>query len=107
MTAVPGTAEAESVRIGERVAKALLAIDGVQSVAQWVGRAPGGADTFGAHYSEFEVEIGTVEGEAQARILREIRETVFGRRPGGVPGGTMAMEAFTVSVVACTWDGKR
>jgi Cu/Ag efflux pump CusA len=58
MTAVPGTSEAESLRIGSRVAQAIGAIEGVRSVGQWVGRAPNGADTFGTHYSEFEVEIG-------------------------------------------------
>jgi Cu/Ag efflux pump CusA len=58
MTAVPGTSEAESLRIGSRVAQAIGAIEGVQSVGQWVGRSPNGADTFGTHYSEFEVEIG-------------------------------------------------
>src|SRR5262249_55563405 len=105
MTAVPGTAEAESVRIGERVAKALLAIDGVQSVAQWVGRAPGGADTFGAHYSEFEVEIGTVEGTAQERILREIRETLSGRRQGGFAGVTFAVNTFLTERIEETLTG--
>ncbi|HKC42853.1 MAG TPA: efflux RND transporter permease subunit [Burkholderiales bacterium] len=105
MTAVPGTAEAESVRIGERVTKALLAIDGVQSVAQWVGRAPGGADTFGSHYSEFEVEIGTVEGEAQARILREIREALSGRRQGGFAGVTFAVNTFLTERIEETLTG--
>jgi hypothetical protein len=36
--------------------------------------APNGADTFGTHYSEFEVEIGALDGKQQTRILREIRE---------------------------------
>ena len=84
MTAVPGTAESESLRIGQRVAKAIGSIKGVQSVAQWVGRAPNGADTFGTHYSEFEVEIGALRGKEQARILREIRETLSGERGGAV-----------------------
>ena len=79
MTAVPGTAETESLRLGNRVAKAIGSIKGVKSVAQWVGRAPNGADTFGTHYSEFEVEIGALDGNEQARILREIRETLVGR----------------------------
>jgi Cu/Ag efflux pump CusA len=55
MTAVPGTAQTESLRLGTRVAKAIGSIKGVKSGAQWVGRAPNGADTFGTHYSEFEV----------------------------------------------------
>ncbi len=39
---------------------------------------PNGADTFGTHYSEFEVEIGALPGKEQERILREIRETLSG-----------------------------
>ena len=76
MTAVPGTSEQESLRLGRPVTKAIGEIEGVQSVAQWVGRAENGADTFGTHYSEFEVEIGALPGEEQARILEEIREVL-------------------------------
>lgn len=78
MAAVPGTALDESLRLGERVSKALLAIDGVRSVAQWIGRAENGADTFGPHYSELEVEIGQVSGDAQRRLLAAIRSTLVG-----------------------------
>ena len=51
MTAYPGTSEKESIRIGNLVTNKILKIDGVKSVAQWVGRSPMGADTFGTHYS--------------------------------------------------------
>jgi CzcA family heavy metal efflux pump len=78
MTAVPGTSEQESLRIGKKVTEVIMAIDGVKSVVQWVGRAPNGADTFGTHYSEFEIEIGTLSGEEQTRILDEIREQLAG-----------------------------
>lgn len=78
MTAIPGTSETESLRLGKRVADALLAIPGVESVAQWVGRAQNGADTFGPHYSEFEVEIGQRSGDEQLRILGDIRRTLSG-----------------------------
>lgn len=78
MTAVPGTSEQESLRIGKRVSKAIREIDGVRSVTQWVGRAPNGADTFGTHYSEFEIEIGAISGPEQRRILNEIREKLSG-----------------------------
>jgi hypothetical protein len=88
---VPGTAESESLRLGQRVAGAIGAIEGVQSVAQWVGRAPGGADTLGTHYSEFEVEIGAVRGREQVRILREIRATLAGERGAQFPGVTFAV----------------
>ena len=78
MTAVPGTSEQESLRLGKQVAKVLRGIKGVKSVTQWVGRAPNAADTFGTHYSEFEIEIGTLSGEEQNRILNDIREELAG-----------------------------
>lgn len=78
MTAVPGTSEQESLRIGKKVTEVIMDIEGVKSVVQWVGRAPNGADTFGTHYSEFEIEIGTLSGEEQTRILDEIRERLGG-----------------------------
>ena len=105
MTAVPGTAESESLRIGSRVAKAIGSIKGVQSVAQWVGRAPNGADTFGTHYSEFEVEIGALSGKEQERILREIRETLSGERGGGYPGVTFAVNTFLTERIEETIAG--
>jgi Cu/Ag efflux pump CusA len=105
MTAVPGTAESESLRIGSRVAKSIGSIEGVQSVAQWVGRAPNGADTFGTHYSEFEVEIGPLSGKEQERILREIRETLSGERGGGYPGVTFAVNTFLTERIEETIAG--
>jgi CzcA family heavy metal efflux pump len=78
MTAVPGTSEQESLRLGKQVAKTISAIKGVKSVTQWVGRAQNGADTFGTHYSEFEIEIGTLSGSEQDRILEDIREELAG-----------------------------
>lgn len=78
MTAVPGTSEQESLRIGKKVSAVIRNIKGVKSVTQWVGRAPNGADSFGTHYSEFEIEIGAISGEEQRRILNRIREELAG-----------------------------
>ena len=94
MSAVPGTSQAESLRIGQKVSKAIGSIKGVQSVAQWVGRSKNGADTFGTHYSEFEVEIGPLPGKEQVRILQEIRATLAGQRGGAFPGVTFAVNTF-------------
>lgn len=80
MTAVPGTSEQESLRIGKKVSAVIRKIEGVKSVTQWVGRAPNGADTFGTHYSEFEIEIGAISGKEQRRILTEIREQLSGEK---------------------------
>lgn len=105
MTAVPGTAESESLRIGSRVADAVRSIDGVKSVAQWVGRAANGADTFGTHYSEFEVEIGALPGREQQRILREIRETLSGERGASWPGVTFGVNTFLTERIEETITG--
>ena len=86
MTAVPGTSEQESLRLGKKVSKVLRSINGVKSVTQWVGRAPNGADTFGTHYSEFEIEIGTLSGNEQDRILAEIREELSGEEEDAYGG---------------------
>ena len=78
MTALPGTSEQESLRIGKKVSQVIRNIKGVKSVTQWVGRATNGADTFGTHYSEFEIEIGPLNGNEQNRILEDIREEIAG-----------------------------
>jgi len=78
VSAVPGTSLVESLRFGKQVSDTLLAIPGVKSVAQWVGRSQNGADTFGPHYSEMEVEIGQVAGAEQRRILMDIRRALSG-----------------------------
>lgn len=105
MTAVPGTSAQESLRIGERVAQALSAIHGVKSVSQWVGRAQNGADTFGTHYSEFEVEIGTLSGEAQNRILHQIRATLAGDADKSFPGVNFAINTFLTERIEETISG--
>ena len=104
MTAVPGTSQQESLRIGKHVAEELLAIDGVQSVVQWVGRAERGADTFGVHYSEFEVEIGALPGREQTRILNEIRTALTGDGDG-FPGVSFAVNTFLTERIEETITG--
>ena len=76
MTAFPGTSESESIRIGNKVSKKILGVQGVKSVAQWVGRSPLGADTFGTHYSEFEIELNNLNGSEQDRVLKEIKRLI-------------------------------
>ena len=105
MSAVPGTSEAESLRIGQRVARAVGSIKGVRSVAQWVGRSRNGADTFGTHYSEFEIEIGPLAGKEQVRILQQIRDTLAGRRGGEFPGVTFAVNTFLTERIEETITG--
>ena len=72
MTTLPGTSEKESLRIGNEISKKIREIPEVKSVAQWVGRSPMGADTFGTHYSEFEIELKNSDGPTQDKILGQI-----------------------------------
>ena len=107
MAAVPGTSLNESLRLGERVTQELLAIDGVKSVAQWVGRAENGADTFGPHYSEIEVEVGQVSGAEQRRILGEIRRRLGGDGDGspGYAGLQFGVNTFLTERIGETVSG--
>lgn len=71
---VPGTSLQESIRIGTLLTEQFLRIEGVESVSQWAGRAERGADTYGSHYSEYEVRLKPSSGAGQQRILDALRE---------------------------------
>ena len=73
-SSIPGTSIGESLRIGGEIEKRVAAIPGVRSTSQWAGRAERGADTFGTHYSEYEVDLEPMDGTSQQRVLDEIRE---------------------------------
>lgn len=104
MTAVPGTSELETLRIGQQVTKSIRAVKGVQSVAQWVGRAPGGADTTGTHYSEFEIEVGSLPGDEQDRILSDIR-VALADKDKGFTGVTFTVNTFLTERIDETISG--
>ncbi len=117
MTLVPGTSAQESLRIGKKVAASISQVKGVKTIVQWVGRAPNAADTFGTHYSEFEIEIGTLSGEEQTRILQEIRERLSGMddenidndddgpSPAGFVGVNFAINTFLTERIEETISG--
>jgi Cu/Ag efflux pump CusA len=71
---IPGTSIEESLRIGGQIEKRVAEIPGVRSTSQWAGRAERGADTFGTHYSEYEVDLEPMDGPQQQAVLDEIRE---------------------------------
>ncbi|MGR8947735.1 MAG: efflux RND transporter permease subunit [Gammaproteobacteria bacterium] len=74
-SSISGTSLDESLRVGNQLTEAFLGIPGVISVSQWAGRAERGADTFGSHYSEFEVDLDyELSGQEQQSVLNEIRE---------------------------------
>jgi CzcA family heavy metal efflux pump len=114
MTAVPGTSEQQSLKIGNKVSAIIRNIKGVKSVTQWVGRAPNGADTFGTHYSEFEIEVGAISGEEQRRILNKIREELAGetvdmnndgKAEAGFVGVNFAINTFLTERIEETISG--
>ncbi len=76
MTAVPGTSLAESLRMGKKVSQVLLAIPGVQLVAQRVGRAELADDVYGTNNSEFEVDLKPMSGKEMNQIQSRIREAL-------------------------------
>jgi len=81
-TLLPGTALPESIRVGNRLTEQFLDIPGVRSVSQWAGRAERGADTYGSHYSEFEVDLERgLSGVEQQAVLDELRR-ILGEFPG-------------------------
>jgi len=73
---VPGTSIEESLRIGGQIEKRVAEIPGVRSTSQWAGRAERGADTFGTHYSEYEIDLDPLEGPEQQAVLDEIRDVL-------------------------------
>ncbi len=110
MTAYPGTSEKESIRIGNLVSNQIRSIDGIKSVAQWVGRSPMGADTFGTHYSEFEIELKKLGGPAQDKILNDINNIVNGtddgnERKNGFVGVNFAINTFLTERIEETISG--
>jgi CzcA family heavy metal efflux pump len=72
---LPGTSVEGSLRIGGQIEKRVAAIPGVRATSQWAGRAERGADTYGTHYSEYEIDLEPgLDGAEQQAILDEIRE---------------------------------
>jgi CzcA family heavy metal efflux pump len=70
----PDSSMDESVRMGGYLAKELLAIDGVRSVAQQIGRADLSEDTWGPDVSEVLVVVD--ERADYDNVLRQFRETL-------------------------------
>jgi len=72
-SSIPGTSLQESIRIGSKLTEQFMAIPGIQSVSQWAGRAERGADTYGSHYSEYEVRLESMSGAEQQQIKDSLR----------------------------------
>ncbi|MDA9226669.1 efflux RND transporter permease subunit [Methylophilaceae bacterium] len=110
MTSFPGTSEKESIRVGNLVTKKLESIQGIKSIAQWVGRSPLGADTFGTHYSEFEIELDEgLGGPEQDYILEQIKSLLHGGEDQeldtGFVGVNFAINTFLTERIEETISG--
>ncbi|MGD9602866.1 MAG: efflux RND transporter permease subunit [Gammaproteobacteria bacterium] len=99
-TALPGTSLDESLRLGSALTTQFLRIDGVRSVSQWAGRAERGADTYGSHYSEYEVALEPLSGTAQQRVLEALRATLATQ-----PGITFEANTFLTERIDETISG--
>ena len=111
----PGVSLAETSRVGKEISKGLMAIPGVKSVAEQIGRAENGQDPDAPNKSEFEVQIDPKRGRTAADIDAAIR-AVFDDFPNQLVeiysvlaeriGETLSGESapFTISVIGSDLD---
>jgi Cu/Ag efflux pump CusA len=97
---LPGTSLQESIRIGTRLTEQFSEIPGVRSVSQWAGRAERGADTYGSHYSEYEVDLVPMSGSEQQRVIDSLRDVLE-----AFPGISYEANTFLVERVDETISG--
>lgn len=70
----PGTSLGEMLELGERISRDVLALPGVASVEQQVGRAELGEDTWGPHRSELHIELDPAAGVGEDVVQQRLRE---------------------------------
>jgi CzcA family heavy metal efflux pump len=111
----PGVSLIETARIGEQISKGLIAIPGVKSVSEQIGRAENGQDPDAPNKSEFEVQIDPSQGHGAAQIDAAIRD-VFDDYPNQLVeiysvlaeriGETLSGESapFSISVIGSDLD---
>jgi CzcA family heavy metal efflux pump len=110
-----GISLTETTRIGRQISKGLLAIPGVKSVAEQIGRAENGQDPDAPNKSEFEVQIDPRQqrnaGEIDAAIRRVFDDfpnqlveiySVLAERIGETLSGESA--PFSISVIGSDLD---
>ena len=111
----PGVSIEETARVGARLCRDLLAIPGVKSVAEQIGRAENGQDPDTPNKSEFEVQIDARQSRRATDIDAAIRK-VFDRYPRELVeinsvlaeriGETLSGEAapFSISIIGSDLD---
>jgi Cu/Ag efflux pump CusA len=111
----PGISLLETARVGEQISKGLIAIPGVKSVAEQIGRAENGQDPDAPNKSEFEVQIDPRQGHSASEIDAAIRDvfddfpnqlveiySVLAERIGETLSGESA--PFSISVIGSDLD---
>jgi CzcA family heavy metal efflux pump len=111
----PGISLSETTRVGEQISKGLIAIPGVKSVAEQIGRAENGQDPDAPNKSEFEVQIDPRHGHTASEIDAAIRDvfddfpnqlveiySVLAERIGETLSGESA--PFSISVIGSDLD---
>ncbi|MGZ8242246.1 efflux RND transporter permease subunit [Methylomagnum sp.] len=97
---LPGTSLTESMRIGGRLVEQFSALPEVVSASQWAGRAERGADTYGSHYSEYEIHLRPLSGAEQGAVLARLRKILR-----GFPGVLFEANTFLTERVDETISG--
>jgi CzcA family heavy metal efflux pump len=110
-----GVSLAETARVGLLISKGLIAIPGVKSVAEQIGRAENGQDPDAPNKSEFEVQIDPGQGHGAADIDAAIRRvfddfpnqlveiySVLAERIGETLSGESA--PFSISIIGSDLD---
>lgn len=111
----PGISIVETARVGARISRGLMAIPGVKSVAEQIGRAENGQDPDAPNKSEFEVQIDPKGRREAAEIDAAIRRvfddfpnqlveiySVLAERIGETLSGESA--PFSISVIGSDLD---
>jgi CzcA family heavy metal efflux pump len=78
VSTAPGTSLEEMHRLGTAISDELLRLPAIATVAQQIGRAEQGEDTWGPNRSEFHVELEPVGGRAQEHTADQIRAVLAG-----------------------------
>ncbi|HEX5385411.1 MAG TPA: efflux RND transporter permease subunit [Gemmatimonadales bacterium] len=100
MSAVPGTSLDESFRLGQQVTAALRRDPRVRAVAQRIGRAELSEDTWGTHYTEFEVDLVPLAGRAAETMQDDLRRIL-----AHFPGVNFAIRGFLAERIEETITG--
>jgi CzcA family heavy metal efflux pump len=73
VSAAPGTALPEMLRIGKQISTTLLLNPHIETVEQQAGRAEQGEDPWGTHRCEFHVELKKLPAGEEEKVSGEIR----------------------------------